>query len=209
MKKFFKGLLMLSLLLVLALPVLFVGCTKEPTIKISIAQGSGNVYKSGTGMSDDSSVAESVVGNKNKYNKDGVFEMTISPARGYYISDVIVDGESLGEQADNFKYRFDDGKSHSVKVYFSIREWTITIMCIDGEYQSVKIKHGETLNLNDNTYGGPNSGANWYIMDGSSRFYLSEAPNPNVITNVSNNLRIYTELTRQRLAAIISAAVNS
>lgn len=221
MKKFVKILTTICLVLLLAMPLMLVGCNKKVTIKISVASGKGSVYRFNSGISSESTTPVSVVGS-NKYGESGTFEFYVKPdySNGYIIKEVVIDGQSDGTEypTTGKSYRFSDGKSHNVKVYFTLRQLTITLQCVDGVYGTVTAEYGQDVNFSEARFGGPNSGANWYIIDlNGFPVYLKNGQNdleaevktgvtPNVYKALKNDLVVHTTLTRDVLHNFIATA---
>lgn len=205
MKKFIKSFSMLCLALLIAVPVFaFAGCSKKFTISISIESGSGNVYKQA--VLDANGKMVNLVGD-NAVEGGSKFEYKIAPAHGYEIEKVVVDGKeetlTLEDKTESVALYFDKvDKNHNVKVYFKKTTFVVNLKCADGEtFKTVNKLFGESIDLNENQYGGQDNDF-WYVLvEGTKTYVKTEVEN---IVYVGSELTIYTDKTRAELEAIIA-----
>lgn len=171
MKKFFKSLSIICLALVLLCPLALVGCDKNYTINIEVAQGAegGFVYlKDVEGIS--------VVGNTTVKSGEK-FEYYVSPKNGYKISKVVVDGKEQTGFRDSGAYFYleDIEKDHKIKVYFEAKKYEVNFYCLTagGVYElfnTVEVSYGSSIDLNQASYGG--AIALWYKKINNQDVYL-------------------------------------
>ena len=216
MKKFFKSLTAICLMAVLLLPALLLaGCTKNYTIKISIAEGEnyGQILAN-------QQEGISVIGN-NVVEGGSKFEYYIKANNGYEISEIVIDGEvqELSNKQEVYKF-FDDIKTnHTVAVKFAKVKYEVTLMCRteDGtdyeEFEKILIEKDSALNLNSAKYGGE-ANKNWFYKFGNKNYYIyndsqdvnAEVPAPyeSNMFYVRSNRTIYTDKKASELPQIIA-----
>lgn len=207
MKKFIKSLSLFCLMIAMCIPVLcLAGCAKNYTITISIAGGEGNVFLKGAN-------SVSVVG-KNTVKEGSLFEYCVSPATGFEIDKIVVDGEEIEVTDKKRFYPYFDkvNANHTVEVSFKAESYAVALLCKkDGEeghevYKTLILTYGTNLDLGQNEYGGANNEL-WYIMkpvDGTLSPVKVKADSNNVVF-VNGTMQIMTDKTRAELTAIIEA----
>lgn len=207
MKKIIKSLSLFCLMIAMCIPVLcLAGCAKNYTITISIAGGEGNVFLKGSN-------SVPVVG-KNTVKEGSLFEYLVSPANGFEIDKIVVDGEEIEVTNSKSVYLYFDkvDANHNVEVSFKAKSYAVTLLCKkDGEeghevYKTLILTYGTNLDLGQNEYGGANNEL-WYIMktvDGTLSPVSVKADSNNVVF-VNVTMQIMTDKTRAELTAIIEA----
>lgn len=219
MKKYFKGLALACLAIIMFCPLIFAGCSKNYTIKISIASGEGQVYKKDVN-------GISVLGN-NTVKKGEKFEFFIEPASGYIISKIVIDGEEYDKSftQDGCYLSFEDvDRNHNVEITFAFEEWTLNFMCLDDTtgtqvlYKQVSVTINSAVNLNNAEYGGENNKL-WYTIDTTQGaetrvVYLCNGKSDpdqeadagyevNMLFVRMNNLEVYSTLTKTQLDELL------
>lgn len=207
MKKIIKSLSLFCLMIAMCIPVLcLAGCAKNYTITISIAGGEGNVFLKGSN-------SVPVVG-KNTVKEGSLFEYLVSPANGFEIDKIVVDGEEIEVTNSKSVYLYFDkvDANHNVEVSFKAKSYAVTLLCKkDGEeghevYKTLILTYGTNLDLGQNEFGGANNEL-WYIMktvDGTLSPVRVKADSNNVVF-VNGTMQIMTDKTRAELTAIIEA----
>lgn len=202
MKKFIKSLTMLCFALVLCVPMfMLAGCTKNYTITVSVEAGKGFVYK-----------AKEDNGQKNLLGKNTVkggekFEYFVSPATGYEIDKIVVNGEEI-EVTDTLKiypYIEKVDKNYIIEVYFKEMICTVTFQCSDGNelFLQKNYKYGSTIDFNAKEFGGNNNDF-WCVIDSNNHSVSIKESHNNRLT-VGRDLIIKTSKTKAELDAIIAA----
>ncbi len=169
MKKIFKSISIICLMLIMLCPLALVGCDKHYTIDIDVVEGKGFVYlKDVEGIS--------VVGD-NAVDAGEKFEYYIVPRAGYRISKIVVDGKEQTNYSDTGAYlNFEDVKEdHNVDVYFIKTNLVVTFYCVSASgsfevFKYVEVNDGGYVNLNETTNGG--GVALWYRKDGTQNIYI-------------------------------------
>ncbi len=204
MKRFVKGILSACLvLMVVVLPLVFAGCSKNYTINIVI-DGVGTVIKKGQDNI-------SVVG-KNAVKGEENFEFRIEPGEGKEIVKVEIDGEEYTESysPEGFYYSFKEvKKNHTVKITFATKRFDVTFMCLDAnnnfvEYEALKtsVTYKGTINLNEAKYGGQDNEL-WFVKSGNNEVSIKSANN-NVFV-VRAKATLYCRKTAAELDALLAA----
>ena len=176
MKKLFKSILSLSIVLAFVLPaILLVGCSKKYTIDVAVLAGDGQVLLKQASVDS----AKSIAG-KNSVAEGETFEFLISPNNGWVIKSVKKDGIAVESFDKNGYYEsFVDVKAdHTVEVEFEKVQYTVTFMCkndvnADVVYRVEYVVNNETaLDLNANIFGGDNNN-NWFVyLANGTKMYL-------------------------------------
>lgn len=207
MKKFIKSLSLFCLMIAMCIPALcLAGCAKNYTITISIAGGEGNVFLKG-------SESVPVVG-KNTVKEGSLFEYCVSPATGFEIDKIVVDGEEIEVTDKKRFYPYFDkvNANHTVEVSFKAESYAVALLCKkDGEeeyevYDELTLTYGTKLDLGQNKYGGANNEL-WYIMKDIGGVYTKEYTKDvdNNVVFINGAKQIMTDKTRAELTAIIEA----
>ena len=144
---------------------------KTYQITVSIKSGYGSVYPGGTTAV--------------QYN--GTLQITITPAEGYCIEKILIDGVDIGMR-ESFKMQ-GIKSDYNVEIYFAKIQYTITVICSDGGSVSSttatnKVYYGNSITFNFT----PNTG--YYIenvlVDGVSKGDLTSY----TFTNVKKNYEL-------------------
>lgn len=202
MKKFIKSLTMLCFALVLCVPMfMLAGCTKNYTITFSVEAGKGFVYKA-----KEDNGQENLLG-KNTVRGGEKFEYFVSPATGYEIDKIVVNGEEI-EVTDTLKiypYIEKVDKNYIIEVYFKEMICTVTFQCSDGNelFLQKNYKFNSIIDFNAKEFGGNNNDF-WYVVN-SKNEQMSIKTKYNNRISVSGALTIKTSKTKAELDAIIAA----
>lgn len=202
MKKFIKSLTMLCFALVLCVPMfMLAGCTKNYTITISVEAGKGFVYKA-----KEDNGQENLLG-KNTVRGGEKFEYFVSPATGYEIDKIVVNGEEI-EVTDTLKiypYIEKVDKNYIIEVYFKEKIYTVTFQCSDGNelFLQKNYKFNSIIDFNAKEFGGNNNDF-WYVIDSENHNISIKESHNNRLT-VGRDLTIRTSKTKAELEAIIAA----
>ena len=174
MKKFFKGLSIICLMLVMLCPLALVGCDKHYTINVKVVAGKGSVYlKDIEGIN---------VVRKNTVDEGDKFEFYVVPQVGYRIDKVVIDGKEQTDFANTGAYfDFDNIKDdHKVEVSFIKTTNVVTFYCesstsgLEGAFEvfkQVEVNNDGSINLNQVIYGGE-ANKIWYRKVGAQNKYL-------------------------------------
>lgn len=212
MKKFIKCLSVICFAILLVCPLALAGCSKNYTITIN-CQGSGQVLLEGSGS------GESVEG-KNVVKKGDMFEYLVKPDTHFEIAEIKIDGKLYTESyaKDGAYLSFENVKAnHKVTIVFAAVEYTVKLMCSDGEYTS--FEHNSAQKLDMTIYCGEETdNIFWYYLKSdNSKFYIingqsNSADDPaegyevNKIFVTKDNFVLTVDMTVAELTELIGAA---